>query len=255
MERAWIIGDEFCYRTARKYFKGPKIEENKHALCTFNTFEVTEFVSSRYHSHNPSVLGRYVNNLVYVLNKSSTEGLPRLIVVVTDDDIVKNIKMMSTASLQIGILFDWLTKEFNKAIVSFRDYLPAKSKKLGQPHVLWISPPTHKYFGHSANKKRLIQSECLESIVKFQDNMSVLKMLKVWDENDSNLFVPDAYRFTTDGLCKYWMAVDSAIRYWNVALFPKLQQNRKNRSGTSKKGVKPNSRYSWRKDVSSRSRR
>ena len=59
--------------------------------------------------------------------------------------------------------------------------------------------------------------------------MTTLEMIKVWDHNDSNLFISESYRFTAEGLKKYWMSADSAIRYWVTAL-----SNKKGKEFTQK---------------------
>ena len=242
LEKAWIIRDEFCFQTVNRFFKEVILEEDQHALYTFNTFEVTKYVTGRYQSHNPSVLGRYVNSLIYVWNKCTQ--LPHLIVVIMDDDIVRYVKA-SAASVQIREILEWLFREYHKAITSFRDFLLTKCKRPNQPHILWIALPTHKYFGQTSNSKRIKLTECMESVIKFQENMSVLKMIKIWDPEDSNLFIYDSYRFTTQGLCKYWMAIDSAIRFWNVVIFPKLTAAKKIKtSKTPKKGTRRNDKIS-----------
>ena len=52
--------------------------------------------------------------------------------------------------------------------------------------------------------------------------MTLLKMVKVWSHEDSTLFLHDAYRFTSAGLTKYWMSIDSAIRYWDMVHAAKM---------------------------------
>ena len=65
-------------------------------------------------------------------------------------------------------------------------------------------------------------SDCLSKEVKFHKDMSCLKMVKIWDSDDSNAFVYNSNRFTSEGLDKYWLSIDSAIRHWNVAIYPKI---------------------------------
>ena len=66
--------------------------------------------------------------------------------------------------------------------------------------------------------------------------MSVLKLVKFWDHDNSDLFLEEQYRYTSEGLKMYWYAVDAAIRFWNVALskkFEKLGKKPKNGLGTN----------------------
>ena len=144
-DRLWLIGDDFCYYTVQQYFKEAKFDHGRtHALYAFNNFEVTEFVSSKYKSHNPSVLGQLLNNLMYALNTCKT-NLPKVIAVVLDDDVVKNVhaKNNKSGEVQLNIITEWLLREFEKCITIYKDQLPPKAKKLGYPHLLWLCPPTH----------------------------------------------------------------------------------------------------------------
>ena len=85
-----------------------------------------------------------------------------------------------------------------------------------------MAPPTHKYFGCENNTQQLAQTEALFDISTMKSDTSVLKLLKIWSHDDSNAFLKEPYRFTSEGLDKYWAAVDSAICYWNTAIHPKL---------------------------------
>ena len=83
-------------------------------------------------------------------------------------------------------------------------------------------PPTHQYFGPANNGLRLQQGKCLLDIIKTKKDMSTLHMKKIWEHDDHNSFLKESNRFTTTGLSKYWLSVDSAIRYWNTAIAPKI---------------------------------
>ena len=115
-------------------------------------------------------------------------------------------------------------REFEKVIDIYKDYLPDKAKKFGFPHILWIAPPNHKNFGSSNNSKRRNQTEALLGNVDRFKFMSALKLIKVWDPKDSNNYLYESDRFTSSGLTNYWKSVDSAIRFWNVAVLAKLQK-------------------------------
>ena len=214
----------------------------------FENFEVKELLTTRY-SNDRNVLSRLRNSLITGLNSYSQ--MPRLIVVVLDDDIVRYVdskhKDDVVLSVEIGKITEWLAREFERAILSYRDYLPSKAKRDYFGHVLWIAPPTHKFFGRSSNLKRERQSSCLNTVVKFRQNMSCLRMLKIWEHDDANSFVHDSYRFTSEGLARYWLSIDSAIRFWNVAIAPKLgvvkQKQKAKVPGKFKKD-----RFRWRKD-------
>ena len=83
--------------------------------------------------------------------------------------------------------------------------------------------------------------------------MTTLKMLKVWDYNDPAAYLSQSNRFTSEDLVKYWASVDSAIRYWSVALDPaKLSSNK-----TAKKAFNPKrnfDKFHWKRSISRRSK-
>ena len=119
--------------------------------------------------------------------------------------------------------------------------MPKCAKHDHKPHVLWIALPTHKYFGQSNNRKRERQSEILSTTVKVHDDMSVLKMVKEWDPDNSNFYIYDSDRFTSEGLYHYWASVDSAIHYWDVAIHPKIGRPRQKVGNKFRK----NDRFHW----------
>ena len=184
-----------------------------------------DFFSSSYSSHIRSPAGRILNKTVGALNEHNT--LPKLITFMIDDDIVKDISDTSTLFAKIKGITHWLLKEVKKAIDTYKEYLPVKSKKDFIPHVLWMAPPMHKSFLN--NKKREMFADCLLKEVKFHKGMTCLRMKKIWDPEDSNSFIADSNRFTSEGFAKYWLSIDSAIRYWNVAICLKINQNPRKR--------------------------
>ena len=220
LDHIWIIGDDFSCHTVQQHFNNPRKEDSRSPFYSFSTFEVTESLSSKYKSSNPSVMGRIVNNVVYGLNKH--KKLPKIIVLVPDDDLVRGIHCTDVMLIQISMITEWVVGEIVKAIEMYKEVLPLKCKRPNFPYVLWIAPPTHCYFGDSDNKRREVQTECLERIAKIHENFSVLKVIKYWDHNDSNAFIYDSYRFKAEGLKKYWLGVDAAIRFCNVVILPKL---------------------------------
>ena len=217
--------------------------DEKNKSYVFENYEVKDFTTSRY-SNDRNVLSRIRNGLVTALNLYLP--VPKVIVIVLDDDIVRCIdakdKQDVVLNIEIGTVTEWLAREIERVIQCFNENLPLKAKKPFHPHVLWIAPPTHKFFGRLNNVKRDRQANCLNTIVKLRDNQSVLKMLKVWNHDDSCNFVYDSYRFTTQGLVNYWMSIDSAIRYWDVAIYPKLGIS----TPKNKQKFKPN-KYKWKK--------
>ena len=218
LEKIWVIGDEFCYNTYDHYFKHTNPDGSNDSFAFLN-FEMRDFFSDDFTSHNCSVAGRIINNLINALYEHST--LPKLIVMVLDNDIVKkNIPDSANMFDKIRGITKWLLKECQKAIDIYKDFLLIKSKRDTVLQFLWIAPPTHKYF-HD-NKKREMQSSALHQEVKYFEHMVALNMIKFWDSTDSKNFIYEANRFTAEGFIRYWLSIDVAIRYWNTAIFPKI---------------------------------
>ena len=236
LDRIWIIGDEFAYGSFHQYYHDNR-HEGRPMTYAFQRYEVKEYLSTKF-SNNKSSLSRICNNLIAAIN--SYETTPKVVVVVLDGDVLKGVHSNDdlTMTIHIGRITEWLVREFFRAIESFKDYLPEKSKRPGQPHILWISPPTHTYFTANNNVRRTIQANCLKTVIQLYQNMTVLEMLKFWDYQDGNAVLFDSTRYTADGLSKYWQSVDAALRFWDVALFPKI-------GSTSKNKQKNKSKYHW----------
>ena len=106
---------------------------------------------------------------------------------------------------------------------TYKSFLPHKSFINDFPHLLWISPPTHKHFRDSNNYKRAKLAAHLFDVMKTQVNMTTLSMVKIWNQEDSTNYIYESERFTSTGLFNYWASIDSAIRFWNVAILSKIE--------------------------------
>ena len=240
LNRIWFLGDEFCDKTYHQYFKGN--EKSQCNTYTFTKYEVRDFISSQYKSNIRSLLGRLVNSLYKGLNKHS--ALPRLIVVILDDDLVSSIDYRkSDCDETLHKLTSWLMREFAKAIRATKDVLPEKAKSEHLPHILWMAPQLHKYFGDFNNEQRFMQSDSLHEIVKTMQDMSMLKLVKAWDKEESHFFIRDAYRFTSAGLEAYWQLIDCAIKFWDTVLSKKFT-NKKPHLQQRKQSHK-NDKFHW----------
>ena len=260
LEKIWILGDEFANETVEQHFKGIKDEHCKFATFTYDSYEVREYVSSKHTSHIRSVIARTRNNLIRAINDQG--ALRKLIVMVQDDDIIKYLEGETAEDVKIQIrpIMKWLVREIEKAILAFKDFLPNKAKRHHQPHVLWMKPPVHTNFGNSWNMLREEVGVALREVTESKINMSCLPMLKIWDPEDQNAFRYESYRFTSEGLRKYWLSIDSAIKFWCTAISTKIAKNMaKSHNSNSKPKAQSayhnNSRFSWRKSARSDYRR
>ena len=195
-------------------------------MYCFNRFEVKDFFSSRHRNRSDNILTRLINELVRAFNGHSS--LPKLIVVILDNDLIRNAKHEGYGiSVHFGVLLEDLISEFDRVISEYKSFLPSKAKREYFPHVIWIAMPTHRGFGENSNNKRVKFGESLLTQVissKYYNKMSVLKMVKFWHSEDPLLFNEKEYRFTSEGLYRYWLSIDAAVKFWDTILFDKFQK-------------------------------
>ena len=187
LDRVWIIGDDFCMSTYHRFFKDCKNNDGEPTTFTFKNFEVKgNFSDSQ--SVNKSPISRIRNCLVHALNNNTM--LPTLIVMVLEDDVIKMVRKEKQAiSVNLGTLLNWLVNEVHRCIETHKEFLPLKAKKHDFPHVLWIAPPLHCNFSDNCNECRVKFNKCLKSIISLFPEMTTLRMVKLWDIEDNNLYV------------------------------------------------------------------
>ena len=138
-----------------------------------------------------------------------------------DDDLIRCIETKNNAPL---IVWDkhlfWLMRQFKQAVMNHKQNLPTKAKRFDQPHFLWIQAPLNVDF--SNNEDRVEFNKVLESVGKQFNSTSVLPLRQIWDPDCSSYFIGNAKRYTSEGLHKYWEAIDRTIKYCDVA---KLKNN------------------------------
>ena len=150
---------------------------------------------------------------------------PKMIVVVTDDDVINCLKNISTdLPKAFNRLVNHVMLEHERSISSFKEHLMPKSKKDGYPHILWILAPMHQNFLN--NSERFKYNKAIESMCKLHSNVSCLELKKIWDPKDDGLYVSDQKRFTTEGFKKYWEAIDRTIRYCDSVILKKRDQKK-----------------------------
>ena len=156
------------------------------------------------------------------------EGLPKLIVLVPDDDIITSLPYDADNNKPLVEQYEYILNSLmtmiDRIIATYKDWLPAKAKRELVPHILWIAPPTHKFFSDSNNEKRAKFTNAMANVVTLHQNTSMLRLVKCWDHNDSNLFLEQQYRYTNEGLKVNWRSVDAAIRFWGIAIAKKFEK-------------------------------
>ena len=218
------MGDEFAKNTIKQYYKDARNEDGSPASYLYGNFEVKEFVTHKHSNNCKNILSRMRNCLVTALNEH--EILPKMIIFVMDDDVINEVNRKLDPS-------DCLTKDYvtilkglmkliSVSINCYKDGLPRKAFRESIPHVIWLAPPNHMYFSERNNECRAKYTMALSESITEYNNMSVLRLVKHWDKDNSNLFLEEQYRYTAIGLKTYWMSVDAAIRFWNIALYKKF---------------------------------
>ena len=203
-----------------QHYKPARPVSNQTSLHAFKHFEVRNFSNNKYDSLFRSTAGRIRNCFIKAINEHS--ALPKLIVTILDDDLVKNLKSKIDTYENLHEMTEWLLTEFEKELANYKDMILIKAQREHFPHFLWIASPQHKYFGGKNNELRAIQEKCLAEVVQTKKDMTLLKMIKFWDPSDSNLFLRNEYRFISEGLEKYWASIDAAIKYWDIIISAKI---------------------------------
>ena len=107
----------------------------------------------------------------------------------------------------------------HRAMLAYKEHLPARSKKPNYPSILWTWAPHHSNFPGNWNVHRTKFNQCIEKLVPLFEEMSILKLIKVWDPSDPAFFQDG--QFTAKGLTAYWGSVDSAFRHWDTFVYHK----------------------------------
>ena len=158
------------------------------------------------------MLDRLRNKFVTALK--TCKALPKIILVTLEDDIISEIKYEKQGVEDMcAQVVDWLMKEFNKAVDTYKDFLPFKAKKEDWPHFLWIMPVKCNNFPEEEKSLREAFGLALTTTAANYKNTSVLKLLQVWDAKNPNLYMPLMNKLSNEGIAKYWRATDKTVRY------------------------------------------
>ena len=92
---------------------------------------------------NRNILSRMQNSLAAAINKEVL--LPKAIIIVLEDDLLKianHFKAGADKILEPWI--QWITKEFHRSIVAYKEKLPSKARKFKYPTILWVPAMIHE---------------------------------------------------------------------------------------------------------------
>ena len=106
-------------------------------------------MNNKYKSQDQNTISR-LRNLVRAL--SDYPLLPKIIVVVPDEDILHFIQKAGDSRLlqsNIEIVLKWMMREYERTVAAHLDRMPEKAKKLNYPYFLWIAAPLHENFDNN----------------------------------------------------------------------------------------------------------
>ena len=211
-DSVWVFGDEFVTRSFGEYVQQkdkPLDKKDKYHMSEY--YELKGFANSKFLSNDQLMLSRLRNLLITVINKDIL--LPKAILVVLDDDC--NYEGVEVSVTYYRTL-QWLTKEYHRIVLAHKDRLPNKSQKYKYPHIIWIEPPTNTKF-YNNDLRREFSHALQKSVAPFTE-MRTLRLKRVWDYDDTNLYDDNSHRFTETGLATYWRAVNSTFKFWDTSL-------------------------------------
>ena len=255
-ERLWFFSDEFGSRSFEQYYK---TRMNNADGYVKSHFDISGYSNNMF-SDNPSVISRMSNLLKYAVSQQIEKKmypLPKIIVVVPDDDIIKCIRGANKGITKaLSRLVKFIMTEFERGVSSFKENLPAKSKREGYPHFLWILAPIHDKF--SNNSERYKFNKAVEDMAKFHVNTSCLELKKIWSIHDEDLYAEEQDRYTIDGYKRYWEAIDRTVRYCDSVVLK--NKERRNKSKTKSTMFQPpnrgqNDQFRWRNPMLNSPRR
>ena len=223
-DSCWFFGDDFGSRTFEQYFQAKRAKEyNGYVKAHFDTYG---FFPNPFTSDNPSMISRYSNLVSQAVQRNHVDKrlypFPKLIVVVPDNDLIKDFAdQHKGVSKLLTRILNYIMTEHSRAILAYKEHLPAKCLRPGFPHILWIHAPLHDNF--SDNSQRYKFNKSLDEVSKMHKDVSALMLKKVWDPTDDSLFLQHSRRYSTDGLNSYWEAVDHTVHYCDSIMLKKLQ--------------------------------
>ena len=186
------------------------------------TFGISTHGSVAHKSINPSVLARVRNSLFHAFNKA--DRLPDIVVVVLEDDVINSTGFIDDDLLlkDYSRRIKWLMSEYRKAIEGVKDVLPPNAKSDKKPKFLWIMPTRHVNYANNFYRKKF--ANAMETMAKFYENTTALRLVQRWDFNDTNLYLKEERRFTYDGKAEFWKAVDKTVEYFDTKYEKKKQE-------------------------------
>ena len=207
LQDIWVVGDRFTSQSAEHYFKeacNTKLKgKNKTGMHCGDNFEIKIFTNNEFTGHIRNLVGRLLNTLARAFN--SEKKLPAAIVMVFNEDLINFVQEKQFGvSIIYGRLLHYLFAECRKLLLSKQELLPKKA--VCDTQFIWINLPFHNNFTNNNLRNKFNKN--LDTIVALFIGAWSLKLKKIWDNTNANLFLLDTKWFTATGYMTYWMAVD-----------------------------------------------
>ena len=201
----WFLGDNFLAKSFRNHFKR---KDDDFYVKTH--YDFSPYCNSKFASANQNMLARIQNALAAALNAPQNTRLPQYIIVVLDDDLISFLDFAGsgTATL-LGSWIQWLVEQFNLLLLARKEQLPAHCNK--EVFFYWVCAPTHTCFSKERNHIWVKFNLSLDSVIRTQPNMRLIKIKDRWNAKDNTLVAHD--RFTEAGMSAYWRAIDASIKF------------------------------------------
>ena len=234
-DKIWFFCDNFGFNTFSKNYHSRPLKE--YIGYVRDNYEVTGFLNNKYKSLDQNAVSRLRNLMIGAI--SDYPLLPKLIVIVPDEDILLFIiktgdrKLLHTNTV---VVLKWLMREYDRIIAAHQEKLPSKAKKAHYPFFVWITAPTHDNFDNNLDRVKF--NKALQEVGNLYPNVAVLELKKIWDPQDTTLFIKESNRFTATGIQTYWEAVDRTVKYADTTVVKKIHMKTQAKEAT-------NDKYRW----------
>ena len=132
---------------------------------TRSNYEISSISSTRFTGYNQSMILRIRN--LFLTSIINQKQLPLYVVVILEDDLLKFISYDDYgATVGYEKALGWICKEFNQIIKFIKNRMPAKAKKEGHPHFIWVTPSIHSNYTKANNDARKKFTLVMKDILK-----------------------------------------------------------------------------------------
>ena len=136
-----------------------------------------------------------------------------------DDNIIELVDYYKTGVSKLyGSIIKSIAKLLAGIVKDRNEDIPTKAVRDKYPMFYWVALPQHKNFLCAMKTMRTKFNLCLESTLRNQPNMHVIKLKEVWSYHDDETVDKITGNMTLQGQKAYWRAVDAAFKF-NVERF------------------------------------